>query len=102
MAARVSDRLVEIVAAATMIMVGIIGYLNDARQKSIIEAQKATNTTLKEVVKTMGDFNVRFENHNGRITINATGINDNKNEIRDVNIRVDKTITEINKLKGYK
>ncbi|MCK4814467.1 hypothetical protein KA005_01750 [bacterium] len=69
--------ILDIVAIITIPLIGIIGYQNDAKQQSIIDGQKATNETLKEVVKTLSVYSVRFENHEGRISNNTSEIKEN-------------------------
>ena len=60
--------ILDIVAVITIPLIGVIGYLNDDKQRLIIESQRATNATLEKVVETLTLFSVRFENHEGRIS----------------------------------
>ena len=60
--------ILDVVAVITIPLIGVIGYLNDDKQKLIIESQRATNATLVRVVETLSLFKVKFENHEGRIS----------------------------------
>ena len=60
--------ILDIVAIITIPLIGVIGYLNDDKQKLIIESQRATNATLEKVIETLTLFSVKFENHEGRIS----------------------------------
>jgi len=70
--------ILDVFAALTLILVGIVGYLNTTQQNQIISVQK-------EILKTMNVYNVKFENHDGRITRNAEDIQELK--IFHTNIR---------------
>jgi hypothetical protein len=106
---KVSDKPVEswikvlsLIALFTFPLIGFIGHL-------LIDGQKITNTNLSENTKEIVKTNIEiikilslFEKHESRIKRIGEDVSEIKNDYKEINIKVNKSIVEINKLKGMR
>lgn len=66
--------MLDIFAALTLMLIGIVGYLNITTQNRIIDGQKDTNISLDKINDTLNIYNARLENHDGRISRNTEDV----------------------------
>lgn len=88
MTAKVSDRLVEIVALVTIPLISTIGYL-------VIDELKEQNANQKEMRRELSEIN-------GFIQVFVSELATVKGDVREINVKVDGNTRQINILRGLK
>jgi len=85
-----------VLSGLAVVTIALTGYIGE----SIIDEQKTTNINLNENTKAIIKLIGFFQTHESKISRNITDISEIKNNIKDVNVRVNKNSKWIYELRG--